>query len=59
MKNPSSKRKRASETGIVLGVVFIIMGFAYGNPGVWMLGFILLGIGVFARAGSGRGTGQK
>jgi len=49
VKNPDNKRKRASETGIVLGVVFVIMGFAYGNTGVWMLGFILLGIGAFAR----------
>ena len=53
MKNPDNKRKRAAETGIVLGVVFVIMGFAYSNTGVWMLGFILLGIGVFARAGIG------
>ena len=42
--------KMAAEIGIVMGVVFVAMGFAYGNSGVWILGFILLGLGGVARA---------
>ncbi len=45
-----SKQKRAAEVGIVLGVVFVIMGFAYSNSGIWMLGFVFLCLGGVARA---------
>jgi hypothetical protein len=31
----------------VLGVVFVIIGFAYSNSGIWMIGFIFLAIGAF------------
>jgi len=58
MKTEKGKQKRAMEIAIVLGVVFIIMGFAYGNLGVRMLGFIFLAIGFYARARIGRGTKQ-
>ena len=40
-------KERAGQIGLVLGSVFIIMGLAYGNSAIWMLGFILLGLGVF------------
>ena len=58
MKSEKSKQKRAMEIGIVLGVVFIIMGFAYGNMGVRILGFIFLALGLYARARIGKGTKQ-
>jgi hypothetical protein len=29
--------KRAAEIGIVMGIALVIMGFAYGNSGVWIL----------------------
>ncbi len=58
MRASSSKQKREAEIGIVLGVVFVVMGFAYSNSGVWMLGFIFLGLGSAARAKVGRGTKQ-
>jgi hypothetical protein len=48
-------QKRAAEIGIVLGLVFVIIGFAYGNSGVWILGFIFLALGVAARGSIGRG----
>ena len=35
--------------GAVLGIVFIIIGFNYGNSALWILGFIFLGIGLVAR----------
>jgi hypothetical protein len=50
MKIDIVKKNKAAQVGLVLGVVFVIMGFAYGNSGVWMLGFIFLAIGIFARA---------
>lgn len=49
------RQKRAAEIGLVLGVVFVVMGFAYSNTGVWMLGLIFLAIGGIARAKSGKG----
>jgi hypothetical protein len=39
--------KKAPAVGIVLGVVFVIVGFGYGNPGTWMSGLILLALGMF------------
>lgn len=44
-----SSRKRAAEVGLVLGTVFVIMGFAYGNAGIWIPGLIVLAIGLLAR----------
>jgi len=38
-------KDKAGQIGLVLGIVFIIMGFAYSNTGVWMLGFVFLAIG--------------
>jgi len=42
-------KKNAHVTGLVLGIVFLIVGFNYDNPGVWMLGFIMLGLGLFLK----------
>ncbi len=42
-------KDKATHVGFVLGTVFVIMGFAYGNSGVWMLGFIFLGLGFALR----------
>lgn len=42
-------KKQATKIGLVVGVVFIIMGFAYGNTGVWMMGLIFLAIGLGTR----------
>ena len=39
-------KTKATQIGLVLGSVFIIMGFAYGNKGVWMLGLIFLAIAI-------------
>jgi hypothetical protein len=41
--------KQASSVGLVLGIVFTIMGFGYDNSGVWMLGLILLALGLWLR----------
>jgi hypothetical protein len=49
VSSSSRKHKTASEAGIVLGVVFLIMGFTYGNSGIWMLGGIFLAIGLVSR----------
>lgn len=46
---------KAPEIGLVLGAVFVIMGFAYSNSGVWMLGFVFLAIGGFTRSTRGGG----
>lgn len=46
--------KRAAEIGVVLGVVFVVMGFAYGNSGIWILGLIFLAVGGMARARAGK-----
>jgi len=45
MKLLGVKQNKAVEVGLVLGSVFVIMGFAYSNPAGWILGFILLGLG--------------
>ena len=42
-------KNKAAQIGLVLGIVFVTMGFAYGNTGVWMLGLIFLAIGIFSR----------
>lgn len=40
-------RYKAGQIGLVLGVILIIMGFATSNVGEWMLGIILLALGIF------------
>ncbi len=47
MHTEDPMNKRAAAVGIVLGVVFVIIGFGYGNSGTWMLGLILLALGMF------------
>ena len=49
MSKMRATRKRAAEVGLVLGTVFVIMGFAYGKPGIWMPGIIVLAIGLWTR----------
>jgi len=44
-----NRKNRAAEVGFVLGAVFVIMGFVYSNPGIWILGFIFLAIGLFVK----------
>lgn len=39
-------KEKAPLIGLVLGTVFIIMGFGSGNSAIWMLGFIVLAIGL-------------
>jgi len=41
--------KQPSSVGIVLGAVFVIMGFARSNAGIWILGGILLAFGLWLR----------
>jgi len=41
--------KEVSLVGLVLGPVFIVMGFTYGNSGQWFLGMILLSLGIWMR----------
>jgi hypothetical protein len=31
--------------GIVLGIIWLVMGLSNGNTGIWMLGLIMLGLG--------------
>ena len=50
VKSSRKAQDTAADVGLVLGVVFVVMGFAYSNSGVWILGFIFLGIGGLARA---------
>ncbi len=40
-------KESAPRIGLVLGTVFVIMGFASSNSGIWMLGFIFLALGLF------------
>ena len=51
MSSTDSKRKAATQVGAVLGIVFVIMGFAYGNQGLLIVGGIVLAIGIWARVG--------
>ena len=53
MESPDRKHNRAAEVGVVLGVVFVIMGFAYSVSAIWMLGFIFLAIGVYSKKKAG------
>ncbi len=41
--------KEASLVGLVLGLVFIVMGFTYDNSGQWLLGIIILSLGIWLR----------
>ncbi len=40
------KRNAAFQIGLILGIVFIIMGFAYSNSAMWILGLIILAVGL-------------
>ncbi len=42
-------QKSAPMIGLVLGIVFLIMGFNYGNTALRMLGFIMLALGLFLK----------
>ena len=44
---------KTPQIGIVLGSVCVIMGFVYRNSGIWLLGFILLGLGLAIRVHRG------
>ncbi len=44
------KRNPAFQIGLVLGVVFIIMGFAYSNSAIWILGLIILAVGLVTKS---------
>jgi hypothetical protein len=41
--------KEASLVGLVLGLVFIVMGSTYGNSGQWLLGIIVLSLGIWMK----------
>ncbi len=41
--------KEASLVGLVLGPVFIVTGFAYGIPGQWFLGILVLSLGIWMK----------
>jgi hypothetical protein len=55
MSSDRGKRKTAAQVGAVLGTVFIIMGFAYGNQGLLIVGGIVLVIGIGARVSASTG----
>jgi hypothetical protein len=38
--------KNAVSVGVTMGIVFVIMGIASGNSGIWILGAIVLSIGL-------------
>jgi hypothetical protein len=40
-------KEQAPYIGLVLGIVFLIIGLNYSNSGVWILGLIFLAIGLF------------
>ena len=42
-------KDQSDRIGLVLGVVFVSMGIAYDNSGVWMLGLVFLSLGLLAR----------
>ncbi len=42
-------QKSAPMIGLVLGVVFLVGGFRYGNTGLLMLGGIMLALGLFLK----------
>ena len=39
--------------GVVLGTVLVLGGFVYRNSGIWLLGFIFLGLGLAIRVHRG------
>lgn len=42
-------KKDAPLVGLVLGVVFLVGGYRYGNTAFLMLGLIMLGLGLFLK----------
>jgi len=42
----SDLKDQAPYIGLVLGIVFLLIGLYYGNSGVWILGFIFLAVGL-------------
>ncbi len=42
-------KKNSPMVGLVLGVVFVIIGFNYGNTALLMLGGIMLALGLFLK----------
>jgi hypothetical protein len=43
----SDLKEQAPYVGLVLGIVFLVIGLNYSNSGVWILGLIFLAIGLF------------
>ncbi len=43
------KNSEASKVGLVLGAVWMIIGFSYDKSGIIMLGMIMLVLGLFYR----------
>ena len=41
------KNSESALVGLVLGIVWLIMGFSYDNSGIMMLGGIMLSFGLF------------
>ena len=41
------KKSESALVGLVLGIVWLIMGFSYNNSGIMMLGGIMLCMGLF------------
>ena len=48
-KRAEMKKTLDSMVILIPGIVFIIMGFAYSNPGIWILGVIFLALGLFLK----------
>lgn len=46
-------KRKAPEIGLVLGLVFVIMGVASSRSGVWMLGLIFLAVGLYENSRKG------
>ncbi len=42
-------KKQAPLIGLVLGIVFLVIGFNYGNTALLMLGGIMLALGLFLK----------
>ena len=42
----SDLKDQAPYIGLVLGIVFLIIGLNYSNSGVWILGLIFFGLGL-------------
>ena len=43
--------KTSSSVALVLGAVFIILGLLYGNSALWILGGIVLALGLWSKFG--------